>query len=191
MAGVAGVLLTGGTSRRMGRDKASIPVDGVPGAVRIGTLLARIFEPVVEVGPACSGLPSVIEEDRHGGPLVALAAGVAELRRRGHSGSALVLACDLPRVHERLLRLLATWPEDGSVVPVVDGRPQYLCARFGAEALDAVTGLAASGERRMQAILSVGPVTYPGPAVWGAVATDADFMDIDEPEDLARAGLVP
>src|SRR5437588_11690359 len=49
---VAGVILTGGRSRRMGRPKATVlGPDGVTWAVRGARVLAAVAEPVVEVGP--------------------------------------------------------------------------------------------------------------------------------------------
>jgi len=173
----------------MGTDKSRIPVDGVPSAVRIARLLAQVVGPVIEVGPGCSGLPAVLEADRYQGPLAAVAAGSDELRRRGHHGPALVLACDLPRVGLRLLRYLAAWPGAGSVVPVVEGRDQYLCARFGTAALDAAPGLVAVGARKVRVALDAGPVARPGPDEWARVAGAAEFIDVDEPADLIRAGL--
>ena len=41
----AGVILTGGDSRRMGRDKATLPIAGVPMAARIARALAAALDP--------------------------------------------------------------------------------------------------------------------------------------------------
>ena len=47
----AGAVLTGGRSSRMGRDKATLPVDGVPMAARVADALRRAgAEPVLAVG---------------------------------------------------------------------------------------------------------------------------------------------
>ncbi|HET6793978.1 MAG TPA: NTP transferase domain-containing protein [Acidimicrobiales bacterium] len=195
MSGTAGdprpsaLLLTGGASRRMGRDKAAIAVDGRPGAVRIAELLTRVADPAIEVGPGRSGLAAVTEEEPGGGPLAAVAAGAAELGRRGHRGPALLVACDLPRLHSLILGLLAGWPGDESVVPVVEGRPQWLCARVGVSALAGVGRQVAAGERRLAALFDLGPVELVDEHGWGGVAEASDFADIDEPSDLVRLGL--
>ena len=97
-------------------------------------MLASVCDPVVEVGPGVSGLPAVREEPPGAGPLVALLAGVGAL---GEPSSVILLACDLPNVSPELLRLLVEWPGSGTVIPVVDGRFQYACARYGAATLDA------------------------------------------------------
>ena len=61
-------------------------------------------------------------------------------RGRGRAGRSarrcVLLACDLPFVDAALLRLLVEWPGTGTVIPVVDGRFQYACARYGAAAFD-------------------------------------------------------
>ena len=89
-----------------------------------------------------SGLPAVEEEPRGAGPLVALLAGVGAL---GNPRVVVLLACDLPFVDAALLQLLVEWPGPGTVIPVVDGRFQYACARYGAAALDEAVGGVAHG----------------------------------------------
>src|SRR5487761_1664408 len=93
--GVAGMLLTGGASRRMGFDKSALVIGGVPLARRLAQVLAQVVAPLVEVGPGRSGLPALTEDPAGGGPLVAVGAGHVELSCRGHVGPSLVLACDL------------------------------------------------------------------------------------------------
>src|SRR5438105_8578446 len=150
----AGLLLTGGASRRMGRDKALLEVDGQRLVDRAAALLAAVADPVVEVGPGWSGLPAIREEPPGSGPLAALGAGAAALRTAGHEGPVLVLAVDMPRVSVELLRLLARRAGPGTAVPRADGHPQPLCARYGPAALATVDGLLAAGERSLRALLA-------------------------------------
>src|SRR5205807_1911161 len=86
--GVAGLVLTGGTSSRMGRDKAALPVGGQTLAERVAGRLSGVVAPVLEVGPGRCGLP-VAPEDRPGaGPLAALVAGPpAGAHRRAMAGA--------------------------------------------------------------------------------------------------------
>lgn len=130
MIGVAGLLLSGGASRRMGYDKASIMVGGESAAVRAARLLTSVVDPVWEVGPSHCNLPHVVENPESSGPVSAVAAGWKELSAVGHRGSVLVLACDLPLMTTELLRWLVEVPTEGSVIPFVDGRLQPLCARW-------------------------------------------------------------
>ncbi|MGH8979592.1 MAG: molybdenum cofactor guanylyltransferase, partial [Acidimicrobiales bacterium] len=62
MAGTCfGILLTGGASTRMGRDKSSLEVGGISLARRSAEVLATSTDVAIEVGPGHSGLPSVTE----------------------------------------------------------------------------------------------------------------------------------
>jgi molybdopterin-guanine dinucleotide biosynthesis protein A len=183
MSRVAGLLLTGGASRRMGTDKAALPaVSGLVDALR------AVAQPVLEVGPGRTSLPAVADDPPGQGPLAALAAGAAALGL-GSVGAALVLACDLPLVTVDLLRWLAAQP--GTAVPVVDGRPQPLCARWDAADLARARSLYDQGERSLRTLLDQADVTWLDESAWGAVATATAFADVDTPADLARLGLAP
>jgi molybdopterin-guanine dinucleotide biosynthesis protein A len=186
-APIAGLLLTGGSSRRMGRDKASIVLaDGRTCAQTVAARLAEVADPVLEVGPGTSGLTAVPDDRPGAGPLAALATGWAALVDAGHSGPVLVLACDLPRVTVPLLELFARMPGDGTVVPVVAQRPQPLCARFGRASLDHCRRLVGEGRRSLMALLDATEVAWLGPEVWSEVVDEQCFADIDTPEDLAH-----
>ncbi len=179
----AGILLTGGASTRMGRDKATILVDGVPLAARTARQLAAVLSPCVEVGPGVSGLRAVQEEPPGAGPLAAVAAGALALP--GES-PALVIACDLPRLDARVLRWLVDHAGTGSVVPVWEGRTQPLCARWTAAALAYAVELVESGARSMQALLDAPDVELVAPPADLA----ATLADVDTPEELAQiAGI--
>jgi molybdopterin-guanine dinucleotide biosynthesis protein A len=183
----AGLLLTGGASRRLGRDKATVAIGGRPCAQVVGERLAESTSPTLEVGPGRSGLPALVEPRPGEGPLSALAAGWRALADQGHEGPCLALACDLPNVPVALLRMLARWPGAGSVVPVSGGAAQTLCARYSSQALARAEALVATGARSVRALLDEAELV--GPEVWGLVAAPDAFFDLDTPEDLARLGL--
>lgn len=172
----------------MGRDKARLAVDGTALATRVADLARRVVSLAVEVGGGVTGLPFVTESTPGAGPLVAVAAGVEELRHRGHAGGALVLACDLPLLNADLLWLLATWPSEGSVVPVVAGYLQVLCARWSVADLDDARARAARGERSLRHLAARRDVTLLHDDAWRSVATAATFTDVDTPDDLRRLG---
>ena len=182
---LAGVLLTGGASRRMGSDKAQLVVNGETLAARSARVLSEVCDPVIEVGPGVSGLPAVREDPPGAGPLVALLAGVGAL---GSPRTVLLLACDLPFVDAPVLRLLADWPGAGTVIPVVEGRFQYACARYGPAALDEAVAALRSGDSSLRAIAG-SDCSYLTSQEWGDVATVESFADVDTPDDLKRLGL--
>lgn len=173
----------------MGTDKALLETGGgVPWARWVGSLLAEVAEVAVEVGPGYSGLPSVLEEQRGQGPLVAVAAGAAALSAEGWEGPALVFACDLPRLTSGAVRWLADWPGKGAVVPIVGGRSQPLCARWSAADLSAAESRAASGERSLRGLPGVATCALVGPSGWMALIDADTLTDADTPEEALRAG---
>jgi molybdenum cofactor guanylyltransferase len=189
MPPVSGLLLTGGSSRRLGVDKATLVVDGTTLAARGARVLRAVCDPVVEVGFGSSELPSVREDPPSGGPLAAVAAGADELARRGAFGATIVLAVDLPRVSTALLELLRDWPGEPTVIPLVDGRRQLVCARYGADALVAARSLLAGGVSSLRELLDVVDHDVLDESVWGAVATADVLADVDSPADAARLGI--
>jgi molybdopterin-guanine dinucleotide biosynthesis protein A len=188
----AALLLTGGASRRMGRDKAVIAVGGVPLACRTASLLVKVADPVIEVGPGYTGLAHVLEAPARAGPLAAIAAGWTALAAGAvPTQGVLIVATDLPQLTSGLLELLASHPGVGCVVPVDrSGRPQTLCARYPATALARAVELVASGQRAVRGLLEGEEVTWLPPSVWEPAAGRAHALaDLDTPDDLAR--LVP
>jgi molybdenum cofactor guanylyltransferase len=162
----------------MGTDKATLLVDGESLARRSARLLAEVCDPVLEVGPGYSALPTVHEADPGRGPLAALVAGATAL---GTDAPVLLLACDLPFVTGDLLARLVEAPGDGTVVPVdEDGMVQPVCARYSAAACRRAATLLAAGERSLRRLLDeTGMRTL--------VDVDARaLVDVDTPDDAAR-----
>ncbi len=173
----------------MGHDKTLLLVDEVTLARRSGDLLQRVVDVAVEVGPGHSGLAATREEPAGEGPLAAVAAGRTLLRAMGSHGPALVIAGDLPFLDEALLRFLVDFDAPGTVLPVVEGRAQPLCARWGPGDLDAAGGFYARGIRSLRHLESQGEVTIVDESIWGDAVNARAFCDVDSPEDLARYGL--
>jgi len=190
MAPVAGLVLTGGASRRFGAPKADVRVAGERLADRTARILAEVAVPVLEVGPGHSTLDAVLEDPPGAGPLAAVVAGAAALADRGMTDSGvLVVAVDLPFLDGTFLRWLAAAPPADAVVPRVDGRAQPLCARYSSAALARAAGLVAAGERSMRVLLDGLAVRWLEADEWGPVTQAACFADVDTPDDARRFGL--
>jgi molybdenum cofactor guanylyltransferase len=106
-----GVVLAGGASRRMGQDKAALAVDGETLAARAARRLLGVC-PRVAIADGgrglVPGLPSLPDA-----PAAGPAAGILGAARAWPGHPLLVLACDLPRVSEALLRELVRCPPWG------------------------------------------------------------------------------
>lgn len=174
----------------MGREKATIEVDGESMAARTAALLLSVSPMVVEVGPGHSSLPVVAEAHPGAGPLAAVADGWKALRAGDHDGPALVVATDLPRLTAGMLMWLADHPARTSVVPESAGRPQLLCARWSAPDLDRSVDLVAAGRRSMRDLLAGSGAVVAGESEWAGAAGGAGALDdADTPADLMRLGI--
>lgn len=188
MAGFSGVVLTGGASSRMGRDKALLLVDGVPLAVRVATALrAAGASEVVAVGgdaPALAavGLATVPDRWPGEGPLGGLLTGMAAAREP----IVVTAACDLPSLDPRVVdRLVGALAASDSVdalaaVPVVEGIAQTHLVAVRAAARQPLEEAFAAGERAPRRALTVVGLVHLdlGP-------TEASSLhDVDRPDDL-------
>jgi molybdopterin-guanine dinucleotide biosynthesis protein A len=173
----------------MGVDKATIQIDGVPAATRVMYLLCRVADPVIEVGPAVTGIPFIREEPADGGPLAAMVAGSRYLRTLRHTGPVLVVACDLPLVTEAVFRMLAGWPGTSSVVPIVDGASNPLCARWSMDDLAVAEQVLEEGLRSVQALIERCDIAFVEKGSWPPGVGEAHMMDADTPDEMDRLGI--
>lgn len=126
-----GLLLAGGRSRRMGRDKAWLDFRGTPLWQHQCTLLrAAGCREVLVSGALPGGLPDGVAD---AGPLAGIDAARRTLQSRGLvAGSLLVIPVDMPLLDAPLLGALAA--TDAAAAHYA-GHPLPLCLRLGA-ALD-------------------------------------------------------
>jgi molybdopterin-guanine dinucleotide biosynthesis protein A len=131
---VEAVLLTGGRSVRMGRDKAAIPLGGETQAERIVRLLGEAgIETTVLGKEPVPGAPLLPDDETVRSPLEAL--------RRFHPRAplVLVLSCDLPLFDPRLATVLQQRLGDAdAAIPFVDGFRQPLVGLYRSAAFAAI-----------------------------------------------------
>lgn len=162
----AGAVLTGGASRRMGVDKATLTLDGVPLALRAAhALTACGVAPVVAVGGRLAalddaGLPGIPDAWPGEGPL----GGILTAVRWCPAPRLAVVACDLVDLDAATVGALldaaagAVAGEDGPAVVVAagpDGRLQPLASVWDvARVRGALDAVFASGERGVHRALA-------------------------------------
>ncbi|HTZ12237.1 MAG TPA: molybdenum cofactor guanylyltransferase [Mycobacterium sp.] len=170
-ASLAGVVLAGGASLRMGRDKATMPVpaalldsnDGSEAPItmveRVVSVVGQRCQPVFVVAAPGQSLPDlparVVRDDVRGvGPLLATGRG---LRAAAEAGAkrAFLAAADMPLLTADVIDLLEARAIelDADVVLPWDGRDHYLAAVYRTELADQVDALVAAGERSMRALV--------------------------------------
>jgi len=152
--GIDGFILTGGQSRRMGRDKSRLLVAGKTFVARIAGELLPVVETVKLVGgdSAAADLQTVPDIHPHWGAL----GGVHAALSACDAEWAFVVACDFPFVTHELFATLASRRESFEAVAPIqsDGIPQPLCSLYRVEpCLRIAENLIKSGERKPVALL--------------------------------------
>lgn len=181
-----GVVLAGGSSRRMGRDKTLLSAGGESLPARAARHLATVCAEVAVADRGrrlLPGLPSLPD-----GPGRGPAAGILGAAEAYPGRRLLVLACDLPRIPEGLLAALAQAPEADWVVPRWQEGVEPLCSLYGPAAL------AALGRRIARGLFALHELAEEDLAVrileGGELARFGDpreiFLNLNAPEDWER-----
>ena len=175
---VEAVVLTGGASRRMGEDKASLTIEG-------RTLLDRTLAEFDRIGvratvlgrEAVPGRAFLKDAGVHAGPAAALSRFVPS------EEAVFVCACDLPFFNADCVAPMATLlGSHDAVVPFVSGEAQPLCALYSGRVFEKWRD---SGERSMKGLLALCDVVAIGePEMMGLGIDPRWFFDADSPEDL-------
>lgn len=154
------LLLAGGESRRMGRPKALLPVEGRTLIEwQVQRLAPEFAETLIaaaapEQVPAALQASAVLDRQRGRGPLGGLEAGLSAARMP----VVVVLACDVPSFSARLARTLVTRlveePRADAAVPETPRGLEPLAAAYRREAaLGAVSAALRAGDLRVRAML--------------------------------------
>jgi molybdopterin-guanine dinucleotide biosynthesis protein A len=154
MTEVAGIVLCGGQSSRMGRPKAWLPFTGETMLGRVVRLLGTVVSPVVvvaapdqDVPPVPAGVEVVRDPERGRGPLQGLAAGLEALSERAQA--AYVSSCDVPFLRPAFVRRMVELLGDSRIaVPDVGSYRHPLAAVYRVEVLDVVRRLLAEDRLR-------------------------------------------
>ena len=182
---LAGVVLAGGASRRMGRDKATLTVPGRFAGLTLVehqvSVLAQRCDPVFVVAAQGQALPDlaaqVLRDAVPGlGPLPAIGLGLHAAAQAG-APRAFVCAVDMPFLTTDLIDELTASAAD-VVLPHAD-RDHYLAGVYRTTLADTVDSLVASGERRVGALIDVADVRRI------MLADASPLANLNSPDDLA------
>lgn len=151
---LAALILAGGQSRRMGRDKAWLPCAGQPLLARQIALARQLAPREVlvsgRVGTDYREFGCTVVYDRHpdAGPLAGIVAGL----EAACAPLVLTLAVDLPHLTLALLdELVGRCGNDVGVVPRLDGQPEPLVAVYPARAAPVAAAMLDRQERTARA----------------------------------------
>lgn len=188
---LAGVVLAGGRSRRMGSDKASLDWEGRPMLTAVTGVLAQRCDPVLVAAPNTSAAYAelsdvedvdwITNEPAGGGPLGGLVAALEAAEAAG-SPAAFVCATDMPLITPELIdELLNGLTASADAVVVHEGgRDHPMAAIYRTRVVPRLAALLESGEQRMLAALDSIVTHRVG------VSDPAWLTNVDAPEDLHR-----
>ncbi len=184
---LSAVLLAGGKSRRMGKDKAIALFWRKP-LWQIQLNLLRELRPA-EIFLSARSDPDwrpadvefVADEVPSRGPLSGVVASLGRIRTK----HLLTLAIDMPFMSEKYLRFLCDQIEPGhGVLPIIDGRAEPLAAIYPAEArvdfVRALSGVDFSLQTATQRLVQAGRLRV----IPVAEAEKEFFRNLNEPADL-------
>jgi molybdopterin-guanine dinucleotide biosynthesis protein A len=180
----AAVVLAGGRARRLGGvDKAMVEIAGTTMLERVLAAAAPNCDELVVVGPsrhtAVAGVRFTIEPSPGGGPVPAVAAGLAEVP---DADAAVVLAVDLPLLSAADITTLFVGLDDGTAdaVAAVDhrGRPNPLLAAYRADVLRTVVQELGPNDAAARMLPEATAVVDLG---------EAATLNVNQPDDLERA----
>ncbi|HET6361956.1 MAG TPA: molybdenum cofactor guanylyltransferase [Gemmatimonadota bacterium] len=186
------LVLAGGYSRRMGRDKAGLVWEGTPLLLRVIERLAPIAAEVWVAARPGQALPTGeyhrVDDERPGeGPLAGLSRGLAAIGGASDTVPVAVAACDYPYADPALFpALLAASPDAAAIVPLLDGQAHPLLAVWSTDLATACERALAGGARRVREVLDeAGAVEVDARELLGDGA-ERVFQNINDPDAFER-----
>jgi molybdopterin-guanine dinucleotide biosynthesis protein A len=191
---VAGIVLCGGQSKRMGRPKAWLPFAGEIMLPRVVRLLQEAVRPIVVVAAPEQDVPPlpadvrIVRDDEKGrGPLQGLAAGLAALA--GAADAAFLTSCDVPFLQPAFVRrLIDLLGEQRICVPRVGDFHHPLAAVYRLDVLPVVNQLLSENRLRPFFLFEQVPMRIVAAAELADVdPTFQTLRNLNTPEDYESA----
>lgn len=185
----AAVILAGGQSRRMGRDKAMILLDGIPFLQRIVNELSPMFETLLISSDRTEeyrflNIPVVPDLLPDSGPL----GGIHSAFHAVDHPSLFIVSCDMPLITRQLVKIiLSSCGSSDICYPELGGQAYPLCGVYRREVLPLIETQLASGERAVHSLLQrpelvVLPLQIPEDVLQGNI-----LANVNSPADLDRS----
>ena len=190
----SGVILAGGLSRRLGRDKALVSISDQPLIQRVIERVEQLSQEIVVVVAdqnRAADLPLAKEHrvvlDRY--PGTGSLGGIFSGLDAASNGWTLVVACDMPFLNLALLRRMMALTEDAdAVVPLIDGRPEPTHALYSKACLPFIEPRLISGDLKISGFYDQVRVRYLSEEDVAALDPEfLSFFNVNTPEDLDRA----
>ncbi|MCD7948316.1 MAG: molybdenum cofactor guanylyltransferase [Oscillospiraceae bacterium] len=185
------VIVTGGMSRRMGRDKGNIVFEGDE------TMLSRLIRRYTDVFDglyisvnqkgrfATGGIPELVDLHPGQGPMAGLEAAFSKT----DAAQVFLTAVDLPFGEPALAQRLRALKGDAAacVIQRADGRPESLFAVYDRACLPHITACLEEGKCSFRALFDRVPVRYVQEAELAEFPLDHVLLNVNRPADLEQA----
>ena len=195
--GVTGIILAGGLSRRLGRDKAVEPIEGQPLVGRVMDALSGITDELVVVVntpqrgrelPLRDSAVVAVDIYPNAGSLGGIFTGLSSASNQW----GIVVACDMPFLNLDLLSYLLSFREShDAVVPVLDDRPEPTHAAYSKVCLPAIEARLEADDLKIARFFDDVRVKYVSQRRVEEIDPDRrSFFNVNTEGDLARARLL-
>lgn len=188
---ISAIILAGGKSRRLGRDKCLLEIGGRSLLAHTVDTLANVSDDLIVVtsDPTYSELldatARLVPDQKPGmGSLMGIYSGLGE----AHYSHALVVACDMPFLNLALLRHMLPLADGHDVViPRLDGMLEPLHAIYGKSCLPHMLQLLDQGQRRIISFFDRVRVRYvERQEVDRFDPSHFSFINVNTPQDWIR-----
>ena len=183
---ITAIILAGGQSRRMGRDKGLVLLNGKPMVQHVLDKAKSITKQVMIItnqpGYEHFGVPTYSDLIEDKGPLGGIYTGLHYTRTEYN----LVLSCDIPLVSVSFLNRLASYRgENQAWVPVHENQPQPLCAIYKKEIRPQIKLSIEAGQLSMHKFLETINTSFIDMSDVEAEHKNG-FANLNSPEDVEK-----
>lgn len=189
IAGITGIILAGGESRRMGSDKSLLPIQGARFIDHVYTRIAALFDEVIIVTNSpelygeidCRKVPDIYYAQ---GALAGVHSGLAHARKE----HIFVVGCDMPFISAEVVQKICSHADEGDlVIPHSSSGHEPLHALYSKSCLPAMEQVLDAGQKRiMQFFDQVKLVELSAAEIARLDPQGQSFQNINTPEDYFR-----
>jgi FdhD protein len=189
IAGVTGVILAGGESRRMGSDKSLLPIQGARFIDHVYNRLAALFDEVLIVTNSpelyneipCRKVPDIYYAQ---GALAGVHSGLSHAKTE----QVFVVGCEMPFISSAVVRQICSHASEGDlVIPHSSSGHEPLHALYSKSCLPAMERILDAGLKRILLFFEqVKLIELPASEIQWLDPQERSFQNINTPEDYFR-----
>jgi molybdopterin-guanine dinucleotide biosynthesis protein A len=186
---MAGVILTGGSSKRYGKNKAFLEIGGIRLIDRITEVMKNIFKRVILVtsekkGYEYLGIPMVEDLIKGLGPIGGIYTGLMSMSAQ----AGFFVACDMPFINKQLVHYMVGIQDNhAAVVPSVANDIEPLHAIYAQSCLGPIRNLIDSKRYQVRLVYDQISVRYVKEGEIRRFGSPSRaFLNINTPDELAK-----